>query len=55
MSRGPRAVPLELSEAERTELRCLLRRRGVGQAPAQRIRIVLACAEPGATNLGVAE
>ena len=32
----------------------LLRRRGVGQALAQRIRVVLACAEPGATNLGVA-
>lgn len=54
MSRGPRAVPLELTEAERAELRRLLRRRGVGQAQAQRIRIVLACAEPGATNLGVA-
>ncbi len=55
MSRGPRAVPLVPSEAERTELRRLLRRRGVGQALAQRIRVVLACAEPGATNLGVAE
>ena len=54
MSRGPKAVALELSEAERAGLRRLLRRRGVGQALAQRIRIVLACAEPGATNLGVA-
>ena len=54
MSRGPKAPVLELAEAERTELRRLLRRRGVGQALAQRIRIVLACAEPGATNLGVA-
>ena len=54
MSCGPRAVPLELTEAERAELRRLLRRRGVGQALAQRIRIVLACAEPGATNAGVA-
>lgn len=53
MSRGPRAVPLELSAAERAEMRRLLRRRGVGQALAQRIRIVLASAEPGATNLGV--
>jgi Homeodomain-like domain len=35
-------------------LRRLLRRRGVGQALAQRVRVVLACAEPGATNLGVA-
>jgi transposase len=55
VSRGPKAVLLELSEAERTELRRLLRRRGVGQALAQRIRVVLACAEPGATNRGVAE
>jgi transposase len=55
MSRGPKAVPLDLTEAERAELRRLLRRRGVGQALAQRIRVVLACAEPGATNLGVAE
>ncbi len=54
MSRGPKAVALELTEAERAELRRLLRRRGVGQALAQRARIVLACAEPGATNLGVA-
>ena len=55
MSRGPKAVPLDLTEAERVELRRLLRRRGVGQALAQRIRVVLACAEPGVTNLGVAE
>jgi transposase len=55
MSRGPKAVALELAEAERAELQRLLRRRGVGQALAQRIRVVLACAEPGATNLGVAE
>jgi transposase len=55
MPRGPKAVALELTEAERTEVRRLLRRRGVGQALAQRIRVVLACAEPGATNLGVAE
>src|SRR5918999_235784 len=54
-SRGPKAVAWELTEAERTELRRLLRRRGVGRALAQRIQIVLACAEPGATNLGVAE
>jgi transposase len=54
MSRGPKAVALALTEAERAELRRLLRRRGVGQALAQRARVVLACAEPGATNLGVA-
>src|SRR3712207_5756883 len=55
MSREPKAVALDLAEAERAELRRLLRRRAVGQALAQRIRVVLACAEPGATNLGVAE
>lgn len=54
MSRGPKAAALDLTEAERAELGRLLRRHGVGQALAQRIRIVLACAEPGATNLGVA-
>ena len=55
MSRGPKAVALEVTEPERAELRRLLRRRGVGQALARRIRVVLACAEPGATNLGVAK
>lgn len=53
MSHGPKAVLLELAGAERAELRRLLRRRGIGQALAQRMRVVLACAEPGATNLGV--
>ena len=55
MSRGPKAVALGLAEAERAEPQRLLRRRGVGQALARRIRVVPACAEPGATNLGVAE
>ena len=55
MPRGPKAVALQVSEAERTALRCLLRRRGVGQALAQRIGVVLACTEPGATNLGVSK
>jgi hypothetical protein len=40
MSRGPKAVPLDLTEAERAELRRLLRRRGVGQALAQRTRVL---------------
>jgi transposase len=54
MPRGPKAAAVELSESERAELERLLRRRGVGQALALRIRIVLACGEPAATNLGVA-
>ena len=55
MPRGPKAVALQLSEAEQAELRRRLRRRGVGQALAQRVRVVLACAEPGATNPGVSK
>jgi transposase len=53
--RGPEAVALDLAEAERAELRRLLRRRGVGRALARRVRVVLACADPGASNFGVAE
>src|SRR4051794_26546871 len=54
MSRGPKAVTLDLSESERAKLQRLLRRHGTGQALAQRVRIILVCAQPGATNLGVA-
>lgn len=54
MAHGPKALALELTSAERVALENLIRRRKVGQALAQRARVVLACAEPEATNLGVA-
>ena len=54
MARGPKAIVLHLSKHERIELERLIRRRSAGQALVQRARIVLACAEPGATNAGVA-
>jgi transposase len=54
MARGPKAIALHLSEHERAELERIVRRRCAGQALVQRARIVLACAEPGATNAGVA-
>jgi transposase len=54
MARGPKPVPIMLSSQERLALEALLRRRGTGQALAQRVRIVLACAEPSSTNAGVA-
>lgn len=54
MARGPKAIALHLSEQERAELERLIRRRSAGQALVQRARIVLACAEPGSTNAGVA-
>lgn len=51
MPRGPEATAIDLTEGGRAELE---RRRGAGRVLAQRIRIVLACAAPEATNLGVA-
>ncbi len=55
MAPGPKPIALELTDEERDALEGLTRRRSVAQALAQRARIVLACAEPGATNLGVAD
>ena len=49
------AIPITLSEAERSHLQGRVRRRKTGQALATRARIVLACAEPGSTNGGVAQ
>ena len=54
MARGPKAIALHLSQDERAELERIVRRRSAGQSLVQRSRIVLACAEPGATNAGVA-
>jgi transposase len=54
MAPGPKAVPLHLTPDERRALEGISRRRSAGQALAQRARVILACAEPGATNLGVA-
>lgn len=44
---NPNLQPLDLSEAERTELQSLAARRSTAQALALRARIVLACAEGG--------
>ena len=49
-----RAVPLTLSEADRDTLEGWTRRGRTAQSLARRARIVLACAEPDATNVEVA-
>ena len=54
MARGPRPIPLTLTPADREVLERWTRRCTTAQALARRARIVLACAEPGATNSGVA-
>jgi transposase len=51
---NPHAIPITLSDADRGQLQGWVRRRKTGQALATRARIVLACAEPGSTNGGVA-
>ena len=51
---NPHAIPITLSEADRSQLQGWVRRRKTGQALATRARIALACAEPSSTNGGVA-
>jgi len=51
---SPHAVLISLSEADRAPLEGWTRRRKTAQALATRARIVLACAEAGATNGAVA-
>src|SRR4051794_38707745 len=51
---SPHAIPITPSDADRSRSRGWVRRRKTGQALATRARIVLACAEPGSTNGGVA-
>lgn len=50
----PHAVPIKLEDADRAVLLDWTRRRKTAQALALRARIVLACAEPAATNTAVA-
>ena len=52
-TRGPRAVEIRLSDGERGQLEGWARRRRTASGPAQRARIVLACAE-GESNAQVA-
>ncbi len=54
MARGPTPVPITLTEAERAALTLWTRRRKTAQGLALRARMILACAEPGATNSAVA-
>ena len=54
MAPGPKPITLVLSATERETLLGLLRRRSTSQDVALRARIVLACADPQATNTGIA-
>ncbi len=55
MPPGPKPTLLALSKAERETLLTLLRRRSTAQDVALRARIVLACADPQATNTAIAK
>jgi len=52
---SPQAVPVTLSDTDRVTLEGWMRRRKTAQGLATRARIVLACAEPGATSGEVAQ
>ena len=52
---SPHSIPITLTAADRATLEGWTRRRKTAQALALRARIVLACAEPGTTNGGVAQ
>jgi transposase len=54
MTGGPAPIPIDLTQGERETLLRWTRRRMGPQALALRARIVLACAEPGASNIGIA-
>lgn len=51
----PRAVSITLSETDRATLQSWTRRRSTAQGLALRAYIVLECAEPGKTNLAIAD
>jgi transposase len=51
---GPKLEPLVLTDGERDALQALARKRTASQALAERARVVLACAEEGASVTGVA-
>jgi transposase-like protein len=55
MAPGPKPIAVVLSETEREILLGLLRRRSTSQDVALRARIVLACADPQATNTAIAK
>jgi transposase len=54
MACGPKPVALSLTPPEREILQALVRRRSSHQDVAMRARIVLACADPHATNTAIA-